>query len=123
MLTQRQVDLIGLGLIALGVFMATVMYFDWAGGKVGEGMADGVRFALGAVGYIVPVALIAAGAILVLRPMLPTTRPFVPGALCLFAALTLALAAGSGPTACATASGTSPSSRSAAAGWARPSFG
>jgi S-DNA-T family DNA segregation ATPase FtsK/SpoIIIE len=30
----------------------------------------------------------------VLRPVLPTTRPFLPGALCLFAALTLALAAG-----------------------------
>ena len=93
-LSQRQLDLIGLALIALGVFLATVLYFGWAGGKVGAGMADGLRFAFGAVAYIVPVAVIAAGAILVLRPVLPTTRPFVPGALCLFAALTLALAAG-----------------------------
>jgi S-DNA-T family DNA segregation ATPase FtsK/SpoIIIE len=93
-LSQRQVDLIGLGLIALGVFLATVLYFHWEGGKVGAGMADGLRFAFGAVAYVVPVAVIAAGAILVLRPVLPTTRPFVPGALCLFAALTLALAAG-----------------------------
>src|SRR3954468_9154596 len=93
-LSQRQVDLIGLGLIAIGVFLATVLYFDWAGGKVGEGMADGLRFAFGAIAYVVPIAVIAAGAILVLRPVLPTTRPFLPGALCLFAALTLALAAG-----------------------------
>jgi DNA segregation ATPase FtsK/SpoIIIE, S-DNA-T family len=93
-LSQRQVDLIGLGLIALGVFFSTVLYFGWEGGKVGAGMADGLRFAFGAIAYVVPVAVIAAGAILVLRPVLPTTRPFVPGALCLFAALTLALAAG-----------------------------
>src|SRR5215211_5887966 len=93
-LSQRQVDLMGLGLIALGVFCATVLYFHWEGGKVGAGMADGLRFAFGTIAYVVPVAVIAAGAILVLRPVLPTTRPFVPGALCLFAALTLALAAG-----------------------------
>jgi S-DNA-T family DNA segregation ATPase FtsK/SpoIIIE len=93
-LEQRQLDLIGLGLVALGVFLASVLYFGWAGGKVGAGMADGLRSAFGAVAYIVPVAVVAAGAILVLRPVLPTTRPFLPGALCLFAALTLALAAG-----------------------------
>src|SRR3954453_32249 len=93
-LSQRQVDLIGLGLIAVGVFYATVLYLHWEGGKVGAGMADGLRFAFGTIAYVVPVAVIAAGAILVLRPVLPTTRPFVPGALCLFAALTLALAAG-----------------------------
>ena len=93
-LSQRQLDLIGLGLIALGAFLATVLYFGWAGGKVGAGMSDGLRFAFGAIAYVVPVAVIAAGAILVLRPVLPTTRPFLPGALCLFAALTLALAAG-----------------------------
>jgi DNA segregation ATPase FtsK/SpoIIIE, S-DNA-T family len=93
-LSQRQLDLMGLGLIALGVFLATVLYFGWAGGKVGAGMTDGLRFAFGATAYVVPVAVIAAGAILVLRPVLPTTRPFLPGALCLFAALTLALAAG-----------------------------
>ncbi|HEX3317205.1 MAG TPA: DNA translocase FtsK, partial [Solirubrobacteraceae bacterium] len=93
-LDQRHLDLIGLGLVALGVFLASVVYFGWAGGKVGSGMADGLRFAFGVVAYVVPVAVVAAGAILVLRPVLPTTRPFLPGALCLFAALTLALAAG-----------------------------
>jgi DNA segregation ATPase FtsK/SpoIIIE, S-DNA-T family len=93
-LSQRQIDLIGLALIALGVFLASVLYFGWAGGKVGSGMADGLRFAFGAIAYLFPLAVIAAGAILVLRPVLPTTRPFLPGAICLFAALTLALAAG-----------------------------
>jgi DNA segregation ATPase FtsK/SpoIIIE, S-DNA-T family len=40
------------------------------------------------------VALLAAGAILVLRPMLAAVRPFRSGGLCLFAALCLGLAAG-----------------------------
>ncbi|MEZ5123879.1 MAG: DNA translocase FtsK 4TM domain-containing protein [Solirubrobacterales bacterium] len=44
--------------------------------------------------YVMPIALFAAGAILILRPVLPAVRPFRSGAICLFAALTLALAAG-----------------------------
>src|SRR5262249_55579886 len=68
-LSQRQMDLIGLGLIGLGVFLATVLYFHWAGGKVGTGLTDGLRFAFGAVAYVVPVAVLAAGIILVLRPV------------------------------------------------------
>ena len=43
---------------------------------------------------VVPAALLAAGAILVLREMLPAVRPFRSGGLCLFLALTLGLAAG-----------------------------
>jgi S-DNA-T family DNA segregation ATPase FtsK/SpoIIIE len=42
----------------------------------------------------VPAALMAAGAILVLRPVLPAVRPFKTGAICLFTGATLALAAG-----------------------------
>jgi DNA segregation ATPase FtsK/SpoIIIE, S-DNA-T family len=94
MLEQRQLDLVGLGLVALGVFLAFVFYFGWNGGKVGEALADGCRYLVGVVSYGVPVALVAGGAIVVLRPFLPNSRPFVSGALCLFAGLTLALAAG-----------------------------
>jgi len=93
-LEQRHLDLIGLGLVALGLFLAFVLYLGWAGGQVGEGLADGLTYALGVVRLAVPAGLVAAGLILVLRPMLPTTRPFVPGAVCLLAALTLMLAAG-----------------------------
>jgi S-DNA-T family DNA segregation ATPase FtsK/SpoIIIE len=42
----------------------------------------------------VPIAVAGAGALLVMRPVLPAVRPFRAGALCLFAALCLALAAG-----------------------------
>src|SRR5712671_2129620 len=91
---QRQLDLVGLALVALGVFLAFVFYGDWNGGQVGGALADGLRYVVGVVAYVVPAALVAGGAIVVLRPFLPNSRPFASGALCLFAALTLALAAG-----------------------------
>ncbi len=92
---QRELDLIGLGLVGFAAFFACVFYLGWAGGEVGELMADGILFLFGGVGYLAPVALFAIGAVLVLRPMLPTVRPFKAGGLCLGAALTLGLAAGS----------------------------
>ena len=93
-LEQRHYDLIGLGLVAFAAFFACVFYLGWDGGEVGEGMAKGILFLFGGVGYVAPVALFGAGAVMVLMPMLPSVRPFKAGAVCLFAALTLGLAAG-----------------------------
>jgi S-DNA-T family DNA segregation ATPase FtsK/SpoIIIE len=93
-LEQRQLDLIGLGLVAAAVFFAFLIWLDWDGGQAGGWAVDGLRRLIGAVHYGVPVALLATGAILVLRDMLPAVRPFRSGGLCLFLALTLGLAAG-----------------------------
>src|SRR3954468_15912761 len=93
-LEQRHLDLLGLGLVALSVFLGFVLYGDGAGGRAGSALVDGLGWAVGEVRYLAPVAFAAAGAILVLRPVLPAVRPFRAGAVCLFAALTLALAAG-----------------------------
>ncbi len=93
-LEQRHRDLIGLALVAAGVFLAFPVYLGWDGGTAGEAATDGLSYLVGQVSYLTPVAVVAAGAILVLRPVLPAVRPFRAGALCLFAALTLALAAG-----------------------------
>jgi S-DNA-T family DNA segregation ATPase FtsK/SpoIIIE len=94
-LEQRHRDLIGLGLVAFAAFFACVFYLGWAGGRVGEAMADGLLFLFGGIGYTAPVVLFAVGALLVVRPVLPSTHPLKAGALCLGAALTLGLAAGS----------------------------
>jgi DNA segregation ATPase FtsK/SpoIIIE, S-DNA-T family len=94
-LEQRHLDLIGLGLVAFAAFFACVFYLGWAGGQVGEGMADGLLFLFGGVGYTAPIVLFAAGALLVVRPVLPSAHPLKAGALCLGAALMLGLAAGS----------------------------
>src|SRR5687768_4521740 len=93
-LEQRQLDLIGLGLVALGVFFAFLVFGGVDGGEAGGWTLDSLRWLLGAVHYGVPFALLAGGAILVLRPVLPAVRPFRAGAICLFAALCLGLAAG-----------------------------
>ena len=82
-LEQRQLDLIGLGLIALAVFFCFLVYGGMDGGRAGDWTVDSLRWLLGAVHYGVPAALLAAGAILVLRPVLPAVRPFRAGAICL----------------------------------------
>jgi S-DNA-T family DNA segregation ATPase FtsK/SpoIIIE len=92
---QRQLDLIGLGLVALGIFLAFLLYGDWQGGKAGEGLVDGLALLIGKVRYLAPPAIVAAGAIVILRPVLPAVRPFRSGAICLLAASTLGFAAGS----------------------------
>ncbi len=93
-LEQRDFDLIGLALVALGVFMACLLYLGWSGGDVGGALVRGFAYAVGLLVYLVPAALIAAGAIVVSRPLLSLTRPFGTGGACLFASLSLALAAG-----------------------------
>jgi S-DNA-T family DNA segregation ATPase FtsK/SpoIIIE len=91
---QRHWDLIGLGFVAFGVFLAFLVYLGWDGGEGGGWLVDGLRRLVGAVHYLVPVALLAAGAVLVMRPVLPAVRPFRAAAACLFAAGCLGLAAG-----------------------------
>jgi S-DNA-T family DNA segregation ATPase FtsK/SpoIIIE len=94
-LEQHQLDLLGLGCVALSAFLAFVFYLGWDGGKVGEGLAKAFVFLFGGVGYLVPIALFCTGAVLVLRPVLPSVKPFRSGAICLLLALMLGLAAGS----------------------------
>ncbi len=94
LLEQRHLDLIGLGLVAVGVFLAFPVYFGFDGGAAGHAATDGLAYLVGQVALGVPVAIVLGGALFVLRPVLPAVRPFRAGALCLFLAFTLALAAG-----------------------------
>jgi DNA segregation ATPase FtsK/SpoIIIE, S-DNA-T family len=94
-LEQRHWDLIGLGLVGFAAFFACVFYLDWAGGEVGEALATTMLFMFGGVAYSVPVLMFAAGALIVVRPMIPALHPLKTGAVCLVAALMLGLAAGS----------------------------
>ncbi|HEY2160693.1 MAG TPA: DNA translocase FtsK [Solirubrobacteraceae bacterium] len=93
-LEPHQVDIAALALIALGIFLAGVGYLHWSGGTVGEGAITVFRFLLGALGYAVPAALVLGGALILLRELRPPARPIRTGLVCLTAALTLALAAG-----------------------------
>jgi S-DNA-T family DNA segregation ATPase FtsK/SpoIIIE len=93
-LEAHHVDIFALALIAIGIFLGGVAYAHWAGGALGEGAVRATRFVFGALGYAVPAALAAAGALVLAREFRPPARPIRTGAICLVAALTLALAAG-----------------------------
>jgi len=97
-LNQRERDVLGLALVAAGVFMGFVLYGSGgsaaAVGRVGHGLAVAFGWALGRARVLAPVALVVGGGALLLRPVLPALRPLRAGALCVFAAVTLALAAG-----------------------------
>jgi hypothetical protein len=62
-LEQRHLDLIGLLLIAAGVYLAFVLFFGWEGGKVGYGIETGLEYLVGSVGArIATVLVLVAGA-------------------------------------------------------------
>ena len=92
-LEQRHLDLIGLTLVSLGVYLTFVLYLGWDGGKVGAGAESALTFLLGQVAYTLPLALFLAGAALILKPFLPAVRPLRTGGLCILAGLLLAFAA------------------------------
>ena len=93
-LSQSQRDVLGLALIALGVFMAVVLYGDGDGGKVGRGLATALGWVVGEARALAPIALVVGGGALLLDQLIATRRPLRTGGLCIFAAVTLALAAG-----------------------------
>ena len=66
----------------------------WDGGGVGHGLATALGFSIGRARWIAPPALLLIGAVLLLRAAFPELRPLRAGALCLFAAVVLALADG-----------------------------
>jgi DNA segregation ATPase FtsK/SpoIIIE, S-DNA-T family len=93
-LNQRQRDVIGLGLVALGVFMGFVLWGHWNGGRAGHGLAIALGWTVGRARGLAPIALVGGGGALLLRPVWPALRPLRTGAICLSASITLALAAG-----------------------------
>ncbi|WP_241004402.1 DNA translocase FtsK [Conexibacter sp. SYSU D00693] len=94
MVEQRHLDLIGLGLVCLGVFLAFPLYAGWAAGTVGDAITDALAVGIGTLRFGAPVAVVVVGALVVLRPVLPAVRPFRSGGLCLVLGVALALAAG-----------------------------
>ena len=84
-------ELWGLGLVALGAFLASVVYFGWNGGYVGGALADGFHALVGGGVYVLPVALVVIGGLMVVRSALVDVRPFRSGIAIVFAGLMLAL--------------------------------
>jgi DNA segregation ATPase FtsK/SpoIIIE, S-DNA-T family len=87
-------ELVGLGLLAFGLFMTTVLYAGWNGGYVGRTIGDGFVAVIGGAAYVLPVACIAIGGLMVAKSDLPRVAPFRTGIV--VSALGLALVLGSG---------------------------
>jgi DNA segregation ATPase FtsK/SpoIIIE, S-DNA-T family len=77
--SEQHLELIGLGLLALGAFLVSVLYLGWTGGMVGGAIADGFTGAIGAAAYVAPVAFVTVGALMVARSGLVDVSPFRTG--------------------------------------------
>ena len=77
--TRQHAELIGLALLALALFLATILYLGWSGGMVGGWIAGGVKAAIGGAAYVVPLACLAIGCLMVTRSELIDVRPFRTG--------------------------------------------
>src|SRR5947199_10127939 len=76
---EQHLELVGLALVALGAFLASVLYFGWSGGVAGGWIADSFRGAVGAAAYAAPGAFGTGGAVMVVRSGLVDVRPFRTG--------------------------------------------
>jgi DNA segregation ATPase FtsK/SpoIIIE, S-DNA-T family len=79
--SEQHLELIGLGLVALGLFLASILYLGWSGGMIGGGIADGFEGVIGAAAYAAPVAFVVVGALMVTRSALVDVSPFRTGLL------------------------------------------
>jgi DNA segregation ATPase FtsK/SpoIIIE, S-DNA-T family len=72
-------ELIGLGLTAVGLFLSTLVYLDWEGGRAGGRIADGIWAVIGDAGYLLPAACVIVGALMLGRSAVVELRPFRTG--------------------------------------------
>jgi DNA segregation ATPase FtsK/SpoIIIE, S-DNA-T family len=94
LLGERGREVAALALLACGLYLVFVIYGGWDGGSAGHALTVALGWILGRARIFAPLALVVAGGVLLLGPALGVERPLRGGAICLFAAVTLALAAG-----------------------------
>ena len=72
-------ELIGLGLAAVGLFLASLLYLGWEGGVAGEKIEAGLRDVIGSAAYAAPLALVVVGGLMLFRSALLDVKPFRTG--------------------------------------------
>jgi S-DNA-T family DNA segregation ATPase FtsK/SpoIIIE len=72
-------ELVGLGLLFVGIFLAIPLWLGWDGGYVGDRIDSGLEALVGAGRIGVPLVLIAVGGLLVARAQLIDVSPFRTG--------------------------------------------
>jgi S-DNA-T family DNA segregation ATPase FtsK/SpoIIIE len=74
--SQHENELLGLALLALGLVLAAILYIGLDGGAVGSWLAGVLTNVIGDAAYVLPVALVALGGLLLARSDLLEVRPF-----------------------------------------------
>jgi S-DNA-T family DNA segregation ATPase FtsK/SpoIIIE len=77
--SHHRPELAGLALAAFGVFLGACLYGSWNGGKAGAWLARNAHHLLGAAVYVLPIALVAVGGLMLARSSLVDFRPFKLG--------------------------------------------
>ncbi len=72
-------ELWGLGMVAVGLFLATVLWLGWDGGPVGANVADALDGAFGVAAYAIPLLLVGVGGLMLVRSKLVDLKPFRTG--------------------------------------------
>jgi S-DNA-T family DNA segregation ATPase FtsK/SpoIIIE len=89
-------ELWGLGLVAVGLVLATVVWLGWDGGPVGSHASDWLRAGVGSAAPLVPLALLGIGGLMLVRSALVDLRPFRTGLVVGLLGLIVALGADHG---------------------------
>ena len=74
--SQHENELLALGLVALGLVLAAILYLGLDGGAVGSWLADVLGEIMGDAAYVLPVAAFGLGVLLLVRSDLLDVRPF-----------------------------------------------
>jgi S-DNA-T family DNA segregation ATPase FtsK/SpoIIIE len=80
---RQHPELVGLGLLSLGFFLAVVVWLDWDGGVVGGKIDVWLDALLGDARLGIPLALVSFGALMVARASLVDLSPFRTGSVVL----------------------------------------
>ena len=66
-------------MVAVGLFLATLLWLGWDGGAVGAEIATGLHGAFGAAAYVIPLVLIGVGGLMLVRSKIVDLKPFRTG--------------------------------------------
>jgi DNA segregation ATPase FtsK/SpoIIIE, S-DNA-T family len=74
--SHHENELLGLAFAALGLVLSAILYLGLDGGAVGSWLADALQSVMGDAAYVLPLALLGVGGLMLARSDLLDVRPF-----------------------------------------------